>query len=410
MRPKCSCRFPLHGGKTNNMEIRAPHPNELDDMLDLMCRAFELDAATARDIFYSDPFFDLLERRVLVDQGKVISCLTIVPGTFVLGTAQVPVAGIAGVATDEAYRRRGYAAALLRDTIRLLHKKNIPFSMLYPFSPHYYRKFGWEIASAEWWCEIPSRLLPPYAESRYVRPYNTNDHESIKSLHTIHLQTTPGSFVRDIPRWQWILRQRYQMVVADFDGAIEGYMIYELQSGRNRVEVREMVCSSRRGQQAFLGFLSSANLGQTVGVNAPVYRIQHWSTWITENNDELFLQARGGLRPTYMLRITHLRSLIDHLRPHREAWKGYVKLVVEDDYVPGGKHVVYLADENGHASTSTSWVRGSVQVWSQIAGGYLLPSEALSMGMLTASHSEVVQKLDSFFPKLYPFTTQVERF
>lgn len=393
------------------MEIRAPYPNELDEMLELMCRAFELDVELARDIFYSDPFFDLLERRVLVDRGKVISCLTIVPGVIALGTARIPVAGIAGVATDEAFRRRGYAGALLRDTIKLLYHKKVPLSMLYPFSPRYYRKFGWETASVEWWCEIPSALLPPYSESRFVRPYQAGDLEHMRRLHDVHLHNTAGGFVREPARWQWILRQKYQTVVADFHGAVEGYMIYEVQSGRNRVEVREIIFITSRAQRALLGFLSSANLADTIGVCAPVYRAQQWSTWLTDNEDELLSQVRGGLRPTYMLRITHLPALIECLRPHWRSWQGAIRIVVDDSFVPGGKHQAILTPEGRDKPIrATSWARGGIHTWSQIVGGYLLPSEAFSAGLITLSQPEVAEVLDDLFPKCYPFTTLAERF
>ncbi|MCS6829141.1 MAG: GNAT family N-acetyltransferase [bacterium] len=393
------------------MEIRAPYPNELDEMLELMCRAFNLDIEPARDIFYSDPFFDLLERRVLVDAGRIISCLTIVPGVVVLGAAHIPVAGIAGVATDEAFRRRGYAGALLRDTIRLLYEKKVPLSMLYPFSPRYYRKFGWETASVEWWCEIPSRLLPPYSESRFVRPYRTGDMEHLRRLHDVHLQNTAGSFVREPSRWQWVLRQKYQTVVADFHGAIEGYMIYEVQAGRNRVEVREVIFTTSRAHRALLGFLSSANLAGTVGVCSPVYRVQQWSTWLTDNEDDLLSQVQGGLRPTYMLRITHLPALIECLRPRWRNWQGAIRLVVDDSFVPGGKHQALLvADGVDKPAQATDWARGNIHVWSQIVGGYLSPAEAFSTGLITLSQPEIVEVLEDLFPKYYPFTTLAERF
>lgn len=393
------------------MEIRAPHPNELDEMLELMCRAFDLDVELARDIFYSDPFFDLLERRVLVDKGKVISCLTIVPGVMALGNARIPVAGIAGVATDEAFRRRGYAAALLRDTIKWLYDKKSPLSMLYPFSPRYYRKFGWEVASVEWSCEIPSRLLPPYSESRFVRPYRAGDLEHLRRLHDVHLHNTAGGFEREPARWQWILRQKYQTVVAEFHASVEGYMIYEVQSGRNRVEVREFIFITSRAQRALLGFLSSANIAETIGVYAPVYRAQQWSTWLTDNEDSLLMQVQGTLRPTYMLRMIHLPTLIAHLRPHWRHWQGAIRLVVDDSFVPGGKHQVVLTGEGTKKpAPATEWVRGGIHVWSQIVGGYLAPSEAYSAGLITVSRPDVVDILDDLFPKYYPFTTLAERF
>lgn len=391
------------------MEIRAPRPDELEDMLELMCRAFDLDVDQARDIFYSDPLFDLLERRVLVEGKKLVSCLTIVPGVFVLGGARIPLAGIAGVATDEAFRRKGYAAALLRDTILLLHQKKVPLAMLFPFSARYYRKFGWEIASVEWWCDLPAMLLPPFQESQVVRAYREGDLPYLQRLHDIHLSNSSGSFERDPLRWYWILRQRYQTVLADFQGSVEGYMIYDWQGGRRRVEVREIIFTTSRAQRALLGYLVQLENVEVIGVYAPVSRVQHWTSWLTSVPDEALSQAQGGLRPTYMLRITHLPALIDCLRPRWKHWQGSIRLIVEDSFVPAGKQEVTI-QQGEQAASPAGWARGSIQTWSQIVGGYLNASEAASAGLLTASSMEVILDLDDLFPKYYPFTTVAERF
>jgi hypothetical protein len=184
-----------------------------------------------------------------------------------------------------------------------------------------------------------------------------------------------------------------------------------VQSGRNRVEVREIIFITSRAQRALLGYLSSGNLAENIGVVAPVYHAQHWSTWLTDNEDDLLLDARGGLRPTYMLRIVHLPSLIDCLRPHWRPWQGAIRLVVEDSFIPGGKQQALLTGEGSAKPVKTTqWAQGSVQVWSQIVGGYLAPSEAYSAGLITLSDPPVAEALDDLFPKHYPFTTIAERF
>src|SRR6185436_7388695 len=104
-------------------EIRAPRTEELDDMLAVMCEAFRLPFASARSPFYHDPYFDPENKRVLVEDGVVVSCLTIVPRTMWIGDAAVRVAGIADVGTLQSHRGQGRATKLLTDTIGLLRDR-----------------------------------------------------------------------------------------------------------------------------------------------------------------------------------------------------------------------------------------------------------------------------------------------
>src|SRR5205814_7177509 len=96
-------------------EIRAPRTDELDDLLALMCEAFRLPYSSARGPFYQDPFFDLQNKRVLVEEGVVASCLTLVPRTIWIGKAAVSVAGVADLSTLQSHRGRGLATELLKD-------------------------------------------------------------------------------------------------------------------------------------------------------------------------------------------------------------------------------------------------------------------------------------------------------
>src|SRR5260221_14358679 len=97
------------------IDIRAARSDELDAMLALMCEAFNLPFASAREIFYKDPYFNIEKKRALLVDGKLTSCLTIADAPLWIGRAMVPVGGIAGVATEQSQRNKGYAGRLLVD-------------------------------------------------------------------------------------------------------------------------------------------------------------------------------------------------------------------------------------------------------------------------------------------------------
>ena len=113
-------------------ESRAVRSEELDSMLSLMCDAFGLPFGPARELFYKDPYFDIDRKRVLVIDGEIASCLTIVEAPLWIGRAVVNVAGIAGVATAPAHRRKGYAARLLVETLPAIREMGCPFAATAP--------------------------------------------------------------------------------------------------------------------------------------------------------------------------------------------------------------------------------------------------------------------------------------
>src|SRR5205085_2632264 len=122
-----------------------PHTEDLDAMLGLMCDAFGLPFAAARDLFYKDPYFDVERKRVLLLDGLVVSCLTLVEADIWIGSALVRVGGIAGVATALEHREKGFASRLLLDSLPVLRERGCALSALFPYSYAFYSRLGWQV-------------------------------------------------------------------------------------------------------------------------------------------------------------------------------------------------------------------------------------------------------------------------
>src|SRR5579883_1495203 len=91
------------------MVVRALREREIEAHFLLMCAAFGLDENLARPIYFTDPFFDLSHKRVLVDSASeaLLSCVTVVPAAIrVAGGATVRMAGLAGVGTRPEEQRQ----------------------------------------------------------------------------------------------------------------------------------------------------------------------------------------------------------------------------------------------------------------------------------------------------------------
>lgn len=108
----------------------------------------------------SEAFMDLYFTRKYTDEqniytehgGQVVSALQyfIYPFQWGSGPCGRSVGYLSGIATLPEYRKRGYAATLIRKAHLELHSRKVMFSMLIPAAPAlfgYYRKFGYSTCS-----------------------------------------------------------------------------------------------------------------------------------------------------------------------------------------------------------------------------------------------------------------------
>ncbi len=247
-------------------------------MLGLMCRCFSLDFAAAKPIFFSDPFFNLDWKRALFDSttGEMRACLTIVPTTVRIGVnvdATLTMAGIAGVCTDTEHRGKGYARALLADTIQWLGTSTDFYAAcLTAEHPKLYESLGWvRCSKGVKWNVHNCRTLPSFDEGRDVRILSSAAAETLAPrLHELYSRSRngsrAGSFVRDERRWRCIERLTNGRKVAVYQGgeSIEAYLAFDVRNASDeRIGfIHEMVALNDSGRRALIGFLASGKAGE----------------------------------------------------------------------------------------------------------------------------------------------------
>jgi ribosomal protein S18 acetylase RimI-like enzyme len=97
--------------------------------------------------FYLTHRFTTDNTLVYVEQGRVVSSLTLLPVTMVTPVRNFEAAYVYAVATLPAYRRRGFAAALLENAAATLASRGVAALFLAPASEalvRYYAGFGYE--------------------------------------------------------------------------------------------------------------------------------------------------------------------------------------------------------------------------------------------------------------------------
>ncbi len=429
----------------NNVDIGPVRADEADDMLQVMCAAFELPFEVARPIFYADPYFDLDAKRVLRVDGRIVSCLTLSETQCRVGEACAPITGIAGLATLPTYQNRGYAACLLHATIETLHSRNAPLVGLYPFQSEYYARLGWETATQECRWTAPPAALPAYPEAANVICAGSEHLPSIGALYEQTLGSYCLSGAREPKRWQYLFdRMGEKWIYQDQDG-VNGYLFCETQPGTVHVHngetdtpptlrVLEMCAKTTQARRGLLGHLSGrARWGQ----------IEYVTSWHGLSSMGLLgLPCLSGheadsvrveTRPALMLRVADFPALLKCLRSNWREFKDTVALTLHDEQRAASITVVVEGKQGTRptltlrqdaarseetnckptlldADTAADEIEGEARVWAKVAVGHIGGEDACSLGLLRPKTPRAAQMAASLFPARAPFLPALDHF
>ena len=116
----------------------------IEEALSLYKRCFPEDSDAVTDVVFSERL-NAADRREKRADGKLVSVLWLVEKKILFRGRIVPVKHIVGLCTAPEYRNRGYAKALLAETLATL--TGTPFVTLYPFDHAFYEKMGFATVS-----------------------------------------------------------------------------------------------------------------------------------------------------------------------------------------------------------------------------------------------------------------------
>jgi len=181
--------------------------------------------------------------RVVEEDGKIVGYLHIVPKQVRIGRAVVSCGGIGAVCVHPRVRLKGYAAELLRDTVRHMDEVGMDMSILSGI-PNFYHRFGFVEALC---CPQPKFTLTlgdaQHAASKCkVRKFRRADLPALCELWDRGNEGRTGTFVRQPEYWATITAvassfYRSIRLVVDDRGRLLGYL--NLTSDTSGVTVRE---------------------------------------------------------------------------------------------------------------------------------------------------------------------------
>ena len=263
--------------------------------------------------------------------------------------ALVPMGAVNGVAVLPGARGKGYASEGIRYYLRQMRAAGQVVSILEPFSWDYYRGLGYEWIGLNRRYAVPSRLVPPSAETAHVRAATPQDLSAIRNAYTQYAIRYRGMLQRVDSDWKTILedkpKEHTYTYVYERDGDIEGYITYH-GGKREETRLREFLYLTGRAQKGLLGLLRRHDM-----------QIDKF-TWNAPGDDTLYSQlthwdVETKLRPCIMGRIVDVVGALQAWKPLQPTQVDFV-LQVEDKHAPWNQGRWRITSTDGQTTVTTT--------------------------------------------------------
>ena len=328
---------------------------------------------------------------IVEDGGVIVSTLLCQPMPVYINGDLVSHASTGGVATIPEARNKGYAGAMMAETVRMLRAEKVCLSSLWPFSYPYYRKYGWEIASEVRGYNAPGKVFSELGDASKARGAKQGDLAQIKLVYDDWARNYNCLTQRSDKWWGRVMgiKEPLKMVtepgddrgfvVHMADGRIDGYAAYKVggDGEAKSVEVNEIAFSQLRDRRDMLALLGSIDPEGKVAFGAPM--------------DDLFLQelpnprlVSAGINASFQLRVIDPPAAMKCLAVDEDV-SGKVTFAISDPVFKQGWEFGISVD-GGAISVGKPDPRRKlemdVQTFARLYSGYLTAYDALELGKI----------------------------
>ena len=257
------------------VEYRAPrNDEELEETFSCTASAFGAHEEFWRSITRHDPWYCLENTRACFVDGKAVSVVQIFERPIRFGPCVVKMGGVGSVGTDPDYRRSGYGAGTLRDSVHYMRAAGYDLSVLFTGVPAHYFRAGWVThPTYRFQLEMPGELPDrPGGVSIEVCDPDWDLH-AMRGIYDRFNATRTGTLVRTEPYWVNRRKWRYQhpdlLLTARRNGSLSAYLaggtelLVDLRSGRKSVAhvidlggITELKEISQDGKDLVIGALA----------------------------------------------------------------------------------------------------------------------------------------------------------
>ena len=212
-------------------EFRAIKRSEMEECLDMWGIVFErVGRGYFPPYFSGDPWYKRAYTRVCSVDGKIASAVQICERKVRVGEAELVMGGIGNVGTYDEYRGRGYSSQLMLDTVSVMRRHGMDFSVLFTGIHPFYEKALWRsVPQLHLQAEVGSfsRSRHPY----HIRTLNwDSDLPDLQAIYDVFNEGRPLTTVRNDEYWRGYLPQRLggpeSTLIAELGGKTIGYLSF----------------------------------------------------------------------------------------------------------------------------------------------------------------------------------------
>ncbi len=203
------------------MELRTAGPGDLEQIAALLAERGEQEDALDHRLVVDDPDQGWESCAVVVDGDRVVSTLTLLDETLVLGGVEIPAGQVELVATDREYEGRG----LVRRLMAWAHERSAARGHLAQVMvgiPYFYRQFGYTYAIPI----PPTRPVatpPPAVAGHVVRRAEVDDIKVMAALQDGLQADLDLRMPHSAACWRWLVaREGSTLWVVERDGVPVG--------------------------------------------------------------------------------------------------------------------------------------------------------------------------------------------
>ncbi|MCL2528078.1 MAG: GNAT family N-acetyltransferase [Defluviitaleaceae bacterium] len=336
------------------------------------------------------------------ETGQLVSGMVVYPAQLLINDTPTK-AGLIGYVTTLPEARNSSSVRKIFEKVMInMYEDGVVYSLLYPFSYKFYRKFGYEHAY------LRNRATFPISElSHYPYPDGVKAHgkdgpwADFAKVYEVFSKGKTLAMVRGEKQWQNMLNRdphknrEFTYIHYNTQSQPDSYILYNYKRNNknsNTLQIHELAWTSKAGLEAMLGFIHGmrseyAEVSWVFPSSVDVHGIvgEAWSVEI----------ARDTM---IMNRTVNIPAALDLLKPPSAA--GSVTIKVTDKFVEtntGTYKVTWEAGSlNAEKANGTPDMEVNVETLVQLTTGYLTPAQALYRQDVVI-HSKM-QELTALFP------------
>lgn len=326
----------------------------------------------------------------------------------------IPVSGIGFLGVHLMHKKEKAAYDMLKFYENHYRNRGIPFGLLLPFRPDFYKKMGYGFGTKMNQYRILSSRIPAYYKDSDIRYIDKRDLNKLLDCHNRMVKKTHGMMKKIGDEIKAVFGDPFNRVVGSYDrdGNMDGYLVYKFQNGKpgnytiNNIYIKEFIYTNREAFKKLLGFLRK----QEDQVNLVIFNTEDENFhYIFEDprNDSLNYIPYGYLE-TNTQAVGAMYKIFDVERAFNQCkHRNYnnanigIRFLIDDSFNNESEKEIIVRFENGVVNLDSDGYEVTIKIniaeFSSLFLGSVSLKGLYDLGLLKLDNDDYLHELDRAF-------------